>query len=263
LYAEEFIDYYIKLGYDKIFIYDNNDKDDERFEDVLQKQIANNFVKIIDYRGYRGKRNKPQYDSYLDCYKRNSQYCDWLSFFDFDEFLYLKYHKNIKQFLSDTKFKECDNIKINWVIYSDNNLVYYDGRKIQERFTEKLLNDVDNKHIKSTVRGNMETNYWSKMNNPHISRIKVNPCLANGQNVSDEWDSPFHTPPNYDVAYIKHYATKTIEEYITKIKRGYPDRKYKVDNKFIQQRLNYFFARNKITKKKLEIIQQLLNYTYK
>ena len=109
----------------------------------------------------------------------------------------------------------------------------------------------------------METNYWSKMNNPHISRIKVNPCLANGQNVSDEWDSPFHTPPNYDVAYIKHYATKTIEEYITKIKRGYPDRKYKVDNKFIQQRLNYFFARNKITKKKLEIIQQLLNYTYK
>ena len=76
LYAEEFIDYYIKLGYDKIFIYDNNDKDDEHFEDVLQKQIANNFVKIIDYRGYRGKRNKPQYDSYLDCYKRNSQYCD-------------------------------------------------------------------------------------------------------------------------------------------------------------------------------------------
>ena len=44
LYAEEFIDYYIKLGYDKIFIYDNNDKDDERFEDVLQKQIANNFI---------------------------------------------------------------------------------------------------------------------------------------------------------------------------------------------------------------------------
>ena len=67
----------------------------------------------------------------------------------------------------------------------------------------------------------------------------------------------------HPITTLKHYATKTIEEFITKIKRGYSDRKYKVDNKFIQQRLNYFFAKNKKTKKKLEIIQQLLNYIYK
>ena len=133
LYVEEFVNNYIKLGYDKIFLYDNNDKDGERMDDVLKKQIANNFVKIIDLRGFSGKR-QPQFEAYYDCYEKNSNYCDWLSFFDFDEFLYLKNNKNIKQVLSDKKFEKCDNVKINWIVYSDNNLVYYDDRKVQEVF---------------------------------------------------------------------------------------------------------------------------------
>ena len=262
LYVEEFVNNYIKLGYDKIFLYDNNDKDDERMDDVLKKQIANNFVKITDFRGFRGKK-LPQFEAYYDCYEKNSKYCDWLSFFDLDEFLYLKNNKNIKQILSDKKFEKCDNIKINWIVYSDNNLVYYDDRKIQQRFTEQLLQDVDNIHIKSTVRGHMKTNYWSSYGNPHVSTVKVNACLLNGQNINSEYNSPFHTPPNYEVGYIKHYITKTIEEYCNKVKRGYPDRKYKVDDKFKKQRLDYFFGRNKKTKEKLEVIKKLLNYDYK
>lgn len=71
LYASEFVEHYKKIGYDKIFIYDNNDIDDEKFEDVLKKQIAINFVEIINYRGYRGKRQSPQSNAFIDCYERN------------------------------------------------------------------------------------------------------------------------------------------------------------------------------------------------
>jgi hypothetical protein len=49
------VEHYKKIGYDKIFIYDNNNIGDEKFEDVLSKQISNKFVEIINYRGYRGK----------------------------------------------------------------------------------------------------------------------------------------------------------------------------------------------------------------
>ena len=56
LYVSEFVEHYKKIGYDKIFIYDNNNVGDEKFEEVLSKQISNNFVEIINYRGYRGKR---------------------------------------------------------------------------------------------------------------------------------------------------------------------------------------------------------------
>ena len=39
LYIQEFIEHYKKLGYNHIFIYDNNDINGERFEDVIQKEI--------------------------------------------------------------------------------------------------------------------------------------------------------------------------------------------------------------------------------
>ena len=94
-YAKEWVDYYKTLGYNHIFIYDNNDPDDERFEEVLSKEISEGFVSIIDYRGYRGKRHAPQYDAYFDCYDKYSEEYDWLSFYDFDEFLVIKGNKNI------------------------------------------------------------------------------------------------------------------------------------------------------------------------
>ena len=49
-YAREFVEHYKKYGVDKIFIYDNNDENDERFETVLSDYIKSGFVKIINYR---------------------------------------------------------------------------------------------------------------------------------------------------------------------------------------------------------------------
>ena len=123
LYASEFVEHYKKIGYDKIFIYDNNDIGDERFEDVLNKQISSNFVQIINYRGYRGKRQSPQSDAFIDCYEKNKNNYDWLSFFDFDEFLEINKNKNIKEYLNNKIFKKCANIKINWLMFSDNDLL--------------------------------------------------------------------------------------------------------------------------------------------
>ena len=39
LYAREFVDYYRKIGYNNIFIYDNNEINDEKFEDVINNEI--------------------------------------------------------------------------------------------------------------------------------------------------------------------------------------------------------------------------------
>ena len=109
----------------------------------------------------------------------------------------------------------------------------------------------------------MKINYWSSYTHQHASTVKVNACLLNRQNINSEYDSSFHTPPNYEVCYIKCYITKTIEEYCTKVKRGYPEQSTKVDDRFKKMRLDYFFGRNKKTKEKLEVIKKILNYDYK
>ena len=51
-YVREFVEYYENLGVDKIVIFDNNDENGERFEDVLKDFINNKFVEIIDIRGF-------------------------------------------------------------------------------------------------------------------------------------------------------------------------------------------------------------------
>ena len=247
-----------KIGYDKIFIYDNNDIGDERFENILNKHISSNFVQIINYRGYRGKRQSPQSDAFIDCYEKNKNNYDWLSFFDFDEFLEINKNKNIKEYLNNKIFKKCA-IKINWLMFLDNDLLYYENIPLQKRFTTPLYHDNANIIIKSTVRGNLKFNYWRSMNNPHSSSNYLTACnsMGNITNPTTFYSSPF----NHEYSYLKHYPTKTIQEYCNKMKKGRADLLIKIDNKTLENYFNYFFERNKKTKKKIEYFKNSFNFT--
>ena len=61
LYISEFVNHYKNLGYNNIIIYDNNDIDGERFEEVIPDEINSGFVKIVNFRSYRGKKDDTQY----------------------------------------------------------------------------------------------------------------------------------------------------------------------------------------------------------
>jgi len=76
------------LGYNHIFLYDNNDINDEKFEDIIKYEIKNGFVTLINFRGIRGYVN-PQIKAYKDCYEKNNNKYEWLSFYDIDEYLQL------------------------------------------------------------------------------------------------------------------------------------------------------------------------------
>ena len=103
LYVKEFISHYERIGYDKIFLYDNNDINDEKFEEVIESEIKSGFVSIINYRGYTGSNIRAQFKAYQNCYKNNNHKYEWLSFFDFDEFLEFQYkNMTIKKFLKRT-----------------------------------------------------------------------------------------------------------------------------------------------------------------
>ena len=91
LYAREYVEYYKNLGIKKIFLYDNNDENDEKFDVILKEYIDEGLVEIINIRG----KIAPQVKAMDDCRKRNYKKFDWLMFFDMDEFLYLKNYSNI------------------------------------------------------------------------------------------------------------------------------------------------------------------------
>lgn len=214
-YAREWVDYYLQMGFDRICIYDNNRGEEEHFSDVLTGYDPERVV-IIDYRD----RESAQHDAYNDCYRRFGADCEWLAFFDFDE--YLVTEQPLQDFLRGYPQAEC--LLVNWRVMTDSSLVHYDPRPVRERFTVPLPDDAMmrgehryNDHVKSIVRGGLPSVRFRT--NPHVPEGPAIYCVVDGSTVSP---SPFQRC-NHAHARIDHYLTKTIEEWLTvKYRRGYP-----------------------------------------
>ena len=166
----------------------------------------------------------------------------------------------INIFLNNKRFYKCQNIKINWLFYSDNNLIYYQNISIQKSFITPVYNNRANIHIKSTVRGNLKTNYWCNVKDPHTSQNNFNSCSSSGNII--KYNSPYVDPPEYKYAFLKHYHTKTIEEFCAKIKRGRATRKVVLSEKEIKYRIMLFFTLNNLTKEKLDVVRHQFNISY-
>lgn len=250
-YALEYVDYYKLIGFDKIFIYDNNHDGEEHFEDVLQSYIDDNFVEVINWRNNEAVQIK----AYNDCYAKHNNEYDWIAFFDFDEFFTLT-EGDIKSYLSN--FSNCDVIKVNWMIYTDNNLVTNDGRPVLERFTEPMPYDKtfsykfpENNHTKSIVRGGINNFRWSS-GNPHVPGRNFSYVDSVGNKTNN---TPFQ-PYNFRKAYIKHFSMKTIDEYINgKRRRGQGNRSY--INFKSMYKIDNFFKLNEKTEEKMKYLENI------
>ena len=256
-YIREYVSYYEKIGFDKIFLYDNNMKDEERFEDVIGDYIENDFVEVIDYRG----RDRAQLSAYQDCYDRHGDEYDWIGFFDIDEFFtFINRKPNIKEYLSDERLNGYDMIHVNWLCYGDNDLVRYEDKPVTKRFThpitpfdsKRTYDFPENNHIKTLIRGGLNNVKWSKT--PHTPICDGIKC-CNGAGEECNPNSPFNNY-EYSTVCLRHYQTKTIEEFYTnKVKRGYPD-----GNKSFFDTHSWatnFFKSNKSTPEKLAYINEV------
>ena len=71
-YAREFVEHYKRYEVDKIFIYDNNDENDETFIEVLSDYISSGLVELINYRG----KIMIQMEAFNHCYQKNKNNYD-------------------------------------------------------------------------------------------------------------------------------------------------------------------------------------------
>lgn len=248
-YLIEFVEHYIKIGFDKIYLYDNNDDDLINPKDILQKYILNGVVKIINYRN----------SVFVDTVQRNHFYSyadfEWVFFADDDEFLELNKHKNINDFLASFD-RNVKKIAINNLHFGDNNRCYYEQGYVQSLFKDPLPIDIGNekykfnsaiKSILKKVKGNYELNAHSLINDhPYYNAENKTIKLRSFWNTFDDDIS-------YDTAYIKHYCTKSLEEFIKcKVKRVQRN-----NLKFMNERYNinnYYFMYNKRTREKEELV---------
>ena len=252
-YIRELIEYYSNLGVEKFILADNNDPNTEKFSDVIQDYINDGTVDIIDIINI--SYSQSELNNYT--YEKYNRTCKWIMFFDFDEFLEVHFEDKksltLKQFLSNEIFNKCEAIEFNWVMYTDNNLVHYDNRPLNERFTEPKFDFGPNMFVKSMVRGNLnKTVFIGGFSNPnHVPQKGLKICDSMGR-IIENYNPLTLSPPVLDYGYIKHFSDKTAEEYCTKIIKGQTGKR-PFD---VNDRINKFFELNKFSEEKLKIFEQ-------
>lgn len=258
-YAPEWVGHYRAIGFDHIYIYDNNHDGEDRFEDVLGDFVTENYVTIIDWRDREGPST--QRDAYNDCYACFGRKHKWLAFFDFDEFLCFATTPSasasgIKPFLS-TIPASYNCVLVNWLTMTDSGLVHNEHRPLMQRFTVPMPIDKkgiagdfpENNHVKCIVRGGIHG--LAFLRNPHVPTIPtLRCCNTKGEPVRQKSRIPY----THDVAYLKHFTTKTIEEFLTnKMQKGTPDRTYEEAMAAFK---DYFFKINERTPEKEAFIRE-------
>ena len=253
-YICEWLDYYRSIGVAKIFLYDNYHGNEEQLKYVVQPYIDSGFVELHD----RHDQDFAQCAAYDHCYLHHGYEYAWIGFFDIDEFLRFK-GKNIAKFME--RYKEGNVLLVNWRLMTDNGLVHYDPRPVQERFTEPMKIDQhvkydfpENRHIKSIVRGGLP-NVTFGHHNPHCPTKPKLYCInAQGKRT----DQCAFADMDHSLIWLDHFWTKTAEEWVNvKLSRGYHgDDRY--TQQIIQQNDRNFFSVNERTAEKEEIMRPLL-----
>ena len=259
-YIIHFIEHYKNLGYDHMYIYDNNDINGEKVEDVIKNYLSEGYITLIDYRGFRGPRNQPQMEAYYDYYEKHNKEYDWLSFFDLDEYLVLRPKEmKIQTLLKNERYKLCPIVKISWILYSDNNQLYYENKSLLERFPIPTKYRGDNSGVKSIMRGNIPYYKFNKSYNPHYLYYKVKSCSTTGTFIKGTY---YTLHPTYEHAILNHYNTKTITEYISKMRRGPALSSIHLTRRVLKYYFNRFFAINNKTEEKVKIFNNAFNTSF-
>ena len=246
-YIREFVHHYETYDVDKIFLYDNNDVNGEKFDEVINDYIQKGFVEVMNWRG----KKQALFPIMNDCYQRNYENYDWLIFFEIDEYIHLSNYTSVKPFLNSEKFNECQVLYLNLVCHTDNDLLYYENKSLAERFPKivpKYKKGGYRLEIKSIVRGHIP-NLTVESN--HLCNKRLINCNGYGNSNRYYYDT-YSNQNDYKHYYIDHYYSKSTEEFIGKINKGDP---YINTLEFVMGKVSKYFHQSEITKEKLDFIE--------
>jgi len=214
LYIDEWLDYNIALGFSPIIIYDNTKTFElnnslhsgiytwyETREDIWE------YIQLIHFPEYPG-----QVKAYQRCLKQEAANSTYAALFDVDEFLVLKKHDNVVDFMDEYCKEDCGELSVNWLMMSESNETSYSPVPI----TKRNVHGERYGTMKNIVRPNYAAEQieygWHTVTLSKGYMVDTNgkTRIANGQGGysvrQENKDGPF------DIAVLHHYAFKSKQE---------------------------------------------------
>lgn len=243
LYINDWIKYHIELGFDRIYIYDNNDIDKPLTKDKIDYLYADK-VTIIDYRGLK----QVQLKAYQDFFKNECFKYEWCAVIDCDEFISIK-DKSLDAYLN--QYSDIDIIKLCWRVYTDDNKITDDlSIPVYERFFTTTNNQIYKSCPGFMIKCILNTSRKQKYDWSHSCHRPVEysfkQILSDGTFIKEmhAYVSEFT-----DDAIIKHYMTKSLDEFLNQ-KFNRTDARWN-----IVEGLSYYFRVNEKTEEKINYLK--------
>lgn len=253
LYINEWVNHYVKLGVDKIFIFDNDDKGSKYIGDFIERKDK---VRIINARGLHW--NNIQHDFYTNFYNNEKNNFDWCLFCDIDEFLVGT--NDIKKFLSKPIFNIYEQIRVKWNLFGDDNLIERDTSKpVMESFHKVLDSSLCwdlsrpstlQRQAKCIVKGHLN---GIRFDSAHFANRGIKllcSCLPSGKPCNS--DVSIKEDYSKETLFLNHYMTKSLSEFI--------NQKMKRTDAVFGKRvidMNYYWRINEKTKEKEDYLKNL------
>jgi hypothetical protein len=199
-YIEEFVKYHLKLGFKYIYIYDNEDT--PTYEIMLHKYRDNIKVVHLPF-----NNNKPvQYialDNFINNYLSTTNITH-VAHIDIDEFIVLKKHENICDFINEYIVGDCQGICMNWRFFGSSGRTEKTNEPNTIRFT--MCEKNGNIHIKTLFK---KDNFLRFINCHCVAfssgyTKSTNNAIING---------PFNHNVDFNVIQLNHYKCKTLPEF--------------------------------------------------
>ena len=210
-FLKEFIEYYLLMGVDHFYLYNNNSEDN--YMDILEPYISKGIVTFHDWPLIPGQ--DAMYDHF---YIEHRHETNWVSFLDLDEFICPIKDLNIPEWLK--KHDKYPEVMIYWKMFGTNGKMDHDyDRLLVEQYT----------------------NSWPKLDsigkiiwNTDYDIVEFFTGLMHGFKV---WYKGYRIPPINQFGYFvdygihrysneeldiqcNHYWSKSYENYKNKHKRG-------------------------------------------
>lgn len=202
-YIQEFVKYHLALGFAHIIIYDNQDIPNTYIK-LLEKYLNNITILHIPGNDYNISAQGIILNHFQNEVLKANPSITHAAHIDIDEYIVLKKHANISEFIKEYIKGDCSAIGMNWKFFGSSGHTTYTTEPITSRFTK--YGKGGDKHIKTICDVRLSKGFV----NPHCVH------LAKGYTKSTNGDiivGPFNYKPCFDVIQINHYKSKTLEEY--------------------------------------------------
>jgi predicted O-methyltransferase YrrM len=209
-YIVDFVKYHLSIGFDKIYIYDNEDT-------PTYKELLHNYSKDIIVIHLPGNNYSKAVQYYaLDHFQKNYlSESTHVAHIDIDEYIVLKQHSCISDFINEYFVGDCSAIGINWRHFGSNGLIIPElNIPVTERFTMCELKG--NRHIKTLYA----VDQFVKYSDPHSVILREGKTKStNGKIIN----GPFNDSIDFSVIQLNHYKCKTLQEFKYIRSRGRAD----------------------------------------